>query len=61
MHAPEAISPPPPPGSPEFLHWALQPPGFRRDWHVGVRVAATGRLVAFISAIPGGGAGPPGA
>jgi glycylpeptide N-tetradecanoyltransferase len=38
--------------SPAFLQWALQPPGFRRDWHVGVRVKASGKLVAFISAIP---------
>ncbi|GBF95994.1 glycylpeptide N-tetradecanoyltransferase-like [Raphidocelis subcapitata] len=36
----------------EFLQWALQPPGFRRDWHVGVRVKASRKLVAFISAIP---------
>src|SRR5689334_6662844 len=28
------------------------PPGFRRDWHPAVRVKATGRLVAFISAVP---------
>ena len=25
-----------------FLRWALQPPGYRREWHVGVRVAQTG-------------------
>ncbi len=24
--------------SKEFLRWALEPPGFRRDWHCGVRV-----------------------
>lgn len=24
--------------SKEFLRWALQPPGFRKDWHCGVRV-----------------------
>lgn len=35
-----------------FLSWALRPPGWRADWHVGVRVAATGRLVAFISGVP---------
>ena len=23
--------------SPEFLRWALQPPGSLREWHVGVR------------------------
>lgn len=38
--------------SPAFLQWALQPPGFRRDWHMGVRVKASKKLVAFISAIP---------
>jgi glycylpeptide N-tetradecanoyltransferase len=37
---------------PEFLRWALQPPRWRADWHVGVRVAKSGRLIAFISAIP---------
>lgn len=31
---------------------ALQPPGWRRDWHCGVRVIKSGRLVGFISAIP---------
>lgn len=35
-----------------FLEWALKAPGWRREWHVGVRVAASKRLVAFISAIP---------
>ena len=38
--------------SPAFLAWALQPPGARRDWHVGVRSGPKRRLVAFISAIP---------
>lgn len=38
---------------PEFLRWALQPPGWRSDWHVGVRVQKSGLLVGFISAIPG--------
>jgi glycylpeptide N-tetradecanoyltransferase len=38
--------------SPEFLAWALQPPGYRSDWHVGVRVKGRGKLVAFISGIP---------
>lgn len=37
---------------PEFLRWALQPPNWRKEWHVGVRVAKSGRLIAFISAIP---------
>lgn len=38
---------------PEFLKWALQPPGWRQDWHIGVRVEKSGLLVGFISAIPG--------
>lgn len=38
---------------PEFLKWALQAPGWRRDWHIGVRVVKSGLLVGFISAIPG--------
>lgn len=36
----------------DFLKWALQPPGWRMDWHCGVRVVKSGRLVGFISAIP---------
>ncbi|TKR67497.1 hypothetical protein L596_023645 [Steinernema carpocapsae] len=44
--------------SPEFLKWALKPPGFLRKWHCGVRVAtqdgSKGKLLAFISAIPVG-------
>ena len=31
---------------------ALKPPGSVRDWHVGVRVASTKKLVAFIAGIP---------
>jgi glycylpeptide N-tetradecanoyltransferase len=38
--------------SPAFLQWALQPPGYERDWHVGVRVKGSNKLVAFISGIP---------
>ncbi|KAK9369900.1 acyl-CoA N-acyltransferase [Lipomyces kononenkoae] len=38
--------------SPRFLDWALRAPDFRPDWHVGVRVAGTKKLVAFISGIP---------
>uniref|UniRef100_A0A1B6DI98 Glycylpeptide N-tetradecanoyltransferase n=1 Tax=Clastoptera arizonana TaxID=38151 RepID=A0A1B6DI98_9HEMI len=37
---------------PQFLKWALQPPGWRKDWHCGVRVTKSGRLVGFISAVP---------
>ncbi|KAI9312023.1 acyl-CoA N-acyltransferase [Dichotomocladium elegans] len=36
----------------DFLKWALQPPKWRKSWHVGVRVAANKKLVAFISGIP---------
>lgn len=38
--------------SKEFLLWALTPPGYAEDWHIGVRVQKTGKLVAFISGIP---------
>jgi len=31
--------------SQEFLKWALQPPGYHVDWHLGVRVKGTGKLV----------------
>ncbi|KAL5289973.1 NMT1 family protein [Megaselia abdita] len=37
---------------PEFIKWSLQPPGWRQDWHVGVRVVKSKKLVGFISAIP---------
>lgn len=36
----------------DFFKWALKPPGWRKDWHVGVRVKTTGKLVAFIAAVP---------
>lgn len=35
-----------------FRHRALKPPGYVKDWQVGVRVKSTGKLVAFISGIP---------
>lgn len=38
--------------SPEFLLWALKPPGWKIQWHCGVRVASNKKLVGFISAIP---------
>lgn len=40
--------------SSEFLDWALKPPGYRKEWHVGVRVKASGRLIAFIAGTPCG-------
>ncbi|XP_047136289.1 glycylpeptide N-tetradecanoyltransferase 2 isoform X1 [Hydra vulgaris] len=38
--------------SPQFLQWALKPPGWKLQWHCGVRVASNKKLVGFISAIP---------
>ncbi|PAV72166.1 hypothetical protein WR25_00016 [Diploscapter pachys] len=38
--------------SSEFLKWALQVPGWLPQFHCGVRVQNSGKLVAFISAIP---------
>eukprot|EP00271_Cylindrocystis_brebissonii_P023358 TRINITY_DN965_c1_g1_i1.p1 TRINITY_DN965_c1_g1~~TRINITY_DN965_c1_g1_i1.p1 ORF type:complete len:454 (-),score=92.06 TRINITY_DN965_c1_g1_i1:1353-2714(-) len=37
----------------DFLQWALKPPGFCKEWHIGVR-AKTGnrKLVAFITGVP---------
>jgi len=36
----------------EFFKWALLPPGWRSDWHCGVRAAKSNVLLAFIAAIP---------
>ncbi|KAI5121671.1 hypothetical protein M0805_002747 [Coniferiporia weirii] len=36
----------------EFLEWALKPPGYHKEWHVGVRVKSNKKLVAFISGVP---------
>ncbi|XP_039547098.1 glycylpeptide N-tetradecanoyltransferase 1b isoform X2 [Pimephales promelas] len=38
--------------SPQFLLWALCPPGGQSQWHCGVRVNSSQKLVGFISAIP---------
>jgi glycylpeptide N-tetradecanoyltransferase len=38
--------------SSEFLKWALQPPGWLREWHCGVRVTKNNKLIGFISAVP---------
>jgi glycylpeptide N-tetradecanoyltransferase len=42
--------------STKFLSWALKPPGWRKDWHIGVRTKAAegkkGKLVASITGIP---------
>jgi glycylpeptide N-tetradecanoyltransferase len=28
------------------------PPGWHKEWHIGVRVASNKKLVAFISGVP---------
>jgi glycylpeptide N-tetradecanoyltransferase len=35
-----------------FLRWALSPPGYYKDWHVGVRRKDTKEVLAFISGVP---------
>ncbi|OZJ04451.1 hypothetical protein BZG36_02812 [Bifiguratus adelaidae] len=35
-----------------FLKWALQPPGWKKSWHTGIRVTSTKKMVAFISGVP---------
>ncbi|KAN0136941.1 Myristoyl-CoA:protein N-myristoyltransferase, N-terminal domain containing protein [Lactarius tabidus] len=36
----------------EFLEWALKPPGWYKEWNIGVRVSSNRKLVAFISGVP---------
>lgn len=38
--------------SKEFFNWALKAPGWKKQWHLGVRVRKSKKLVAFISAVP---------
>ncbi|KAL3775598.1 hypothetical protein ACHAW5_003501 [Stephanodiscus triporus] len=38
--------------SPEFLTWALTPPGYVKGFHLGVRSSKSSRLMAFITAVP---------
>lgn len=38
--------------SPGFLKWALQPTGWLKQWHCGVRVIKNNKLIGFISAVP---------
>ena len=43
--------------STSFLAWALKPPGWRKEWHIGVRTKPAqegkkGKLVAFIGGVP---------
>eukprot|EP01105_Mastigella_eilhardi_P006100 TRINITY_DN1770_c0_g1_i1.p1 TRINITY_DN1770_c0_g1~~TRINITY_DN1770_c0_g1_i1.p1 ORF type:complete len:534 (+),score=188.15 TRINITY_DN1770_c0_g1_i1:32-1603(+) len=35
-----------------FLRWALTPPGYFGDWHVGVRGDKDGKMYGFITGIP---------
>ncbi|KAJ5075401.1 n-myristoyl transferase [Anaeramoeba ignava] len=36
----------------EFLQWALFIPNYEKDWHIGVRVVQSKKLVGFITGIP---------
>eukprot|EP00049_Salpingoeca_infusionum_P017851 m.354651 g.354651 ORF g.354651 m.354651 type:complete len:412 (+) comp17071_c0_seq1:150-1385(+) len=38
--------------SKDFLTWALTTPGWKPQWHLGIRNAKSNQLLAFISAIP---------
>ncbi|CAE7059276.1 unnamed protein product [Rhizoctonia solani] len=38
--------------SAEFFAWALQPPGYHKDWLIGVRVSSNKKLIAFIAGVP---------
>jgi glycylpeptide N-tetradecanoyltransferase len=38
--------------SAEFLKWALQVPGWNKEFNVGVRVKSNKKIVGFISAVP---------
>ncbi|BCS24110.1 glycylpeptide N-tetradecanoyltransferase swoF [Aspergillus puulaauensis] len=38
--------------SKSFLHWALMSPGWRKEWHVGVRATKSRKLVASICGVP---------
>ena len=35
-----------------FLQWALTPPGYSEQFHLGVRGSKTGKLLGFISGVP---------
>ncbi|PNY29849.1 Glycylpeptide N-tetradecanoyltransferase [Tolypocladium capitatum] len=38
--------------SPSILRWAMMAPGWKREYHLGVRASQSRKLVAFISAVP---------
>lgn len=37
---------------PEFLVWALTPPNYKADWHIGVRNVTDNIMIGFISGVP---------
>lgn len=38
--------------TPQFLEWGLKPPGYRKEWNIGVRTKSTNKLIASITGIP---------
>jgi len=34
------------------LYRALKPPGYYKEWHLGIRVSSNKKFVAFISGVP---------
>ncbi|KAK2737607.1 glycylpeptide N-tetradecanoyltransferase [Onygenales sp. PD_40] len=38
--------------SADFLNWALKAPGWKKEWHVGVRATKSRKLVASICGVP---------
>ncbi|KAI1823025.1 acyl-CoA N-acyltransferase [Xylaria intraflava] len=38
--------------STSILKWAMMPPGWKKEWHRGVRASQSKKLVAFVAAIP---------
>ena len=36
----------------KFIQWALNPPGYKKDWLFGVRGGKKNKLFGFISGIP---------
>lgn len=36
----------------DFLTWALTPPGYKKQFHLGVRSSKSNRLMAFITGVP---------
>jgi glycylpeptide N-tetradecanoyltransferase len=38
--------------SESFLNWALKSPGWKKEWHVGMRVSKSRQLVATIFGVP---------